>query len=684
MSQQKQPRVSVLMPVYNAEAFVGRAIDSVRAQTLEDWELVVVDDGSSDASASVIAARCAIDSRIQLHRQANRGIGGAMNQALALARAPWVAILDSDDLMYPARLARQLSFLESHPEITAVGSQFHTIDLNDTITGLDRHPVDSTDATEFMYGYFSLHHPTITARRSALLEVGGYREAPRRGCPDYRIFMELVLAGHRLANLPKILTAWRHSPEGATFGNSRQQTEDALDVRGGAFARLLKNAPGEALRIATRLAEIFPAGTELDDKARALRIGGLETPYLALLARPAGESLDPLKRAALVWLAGRETPQLPQLLEACDEPELATLARAHAGQCVAAGLPQRRADTPASAAARLRVRVRAVDLCALKPSAEEVLASIPEGSVLEILHETAPATPVASPRADLEVLHIAADAPARPSWSMGLAPGSADWVGFLEPSVTPSPAFWTHAVARLRDGIRVVHAQPEAWLTDARDISGAPIKDPTSDPRWTPDTLLGRRRTRLGHVVCAADALRDLPNWMRTIAPEISPLLAHLLLMETSSEVLTIANREWLPAVGQPAPTLAHLRRELGWWYLEGVEGVVPHPSGWERLDAGARQAVFLALDAAANQGRLRLHPGNLARVSAVFRASESPLLRRAAFRQMLATHPAQALAVLASRGRDEHLLGKLWSIGQRIRRRLSSRAAVTRKEAGS
>ena len=678
MSSPALPRISVLMPVYNAERFVGRAIDSVRAQTLQDWELVVVDDGSSDASAAVVATRCAQDSRIHLHRQANRGIGGAMNQALALARGSWVAILDSDDLMYPERLAHQLAFLDAHPGITAVGSQFHTIDLSDRITGLDRHPTDSTDATEFMYGYFCLHHPTITARRAALLEVGGYREEPRRGCPDYRIFMDLVCAGHRLANMPEVLTAWRHSPDGATFGNSRQQTEDALDVRARAFAQLLERAPDEALRIAARLGEVFPAGTELDDKARWLGLENLQTPYLSLLAGPRGHTLDPLARETQAWFAGRATPHLPALLETRGETALARLTDAHAGRGTAEALPPRPRRGQTTAAPRLRIRVRAADLPALRPTPDEVLASLPAGSLLEVLHATPPTIPTRCARDDLEIRDISADDRETGTWTAGLAAMTVDWVGFLEPAVTPSRAFWDSALEVLRSGIRVVHAQPERWLADACDTAGVPLKDPGHTPHWTPETLLGQRRTRLGHLVCSANALDVLPTWIRVTEPEVSPLLAHLLLMEEESAVLPLTNREWAPVVGTHSSPLAHLRQALGLWYLDGIAGILPTAAAWEALDAPARRATFRALDQAAQNSRLRLHPGNLPRLRALFGDCPDHPLGHKAFRSMLASHPSQALAVLADRDPVSHQLGKLWSIAQRVKRRLSPGARLT------
>jgi hypothetical protein len=310
----------------------------------------------------------------------------------------------------------------------------------------------------------------------------------------------------------------------------------------------------------------------------------------------------------------------------------------------------------------------------LRPSADEVLASLPAGTLVEVLHETAGVPPSLCTRAELEIRDIGADAPEAGSWAAGLAPGTSDWVGFLEPEVTPTRAFWDAALERLQGGIRVVHAQPERWLEDACDSAGAPVKDPGHAPRWTPDTLLGQRRTRLGHLVCRADALDNLPRWLRATEPAVSPLLSHRLLMAEQSAVLGFSNREWAPVIGTHQPALAHLRRALGLWYLDGIEGILPTPAVWETLDAHARTEVLKALEDATHHGSLRLHPGNVPQFCALFCVCAAHPLRQSAFRNMLASHPSQALAVLASRGVFSHQLGKLWSVAQRLRRRLTPR----------
>src|SRR3569833_3290166 len=115
------PRVSVLMAAYNSAAYIGVVFVCVFFFLLVVFVFFVVDDGSTDHSPGIIARYVEQDARVIVHRQENQGIGGATNQALGLARASYIAILDSDDTMEPARLAIQADYLDAHPDITAVG-----------------------------------------------------------------------------------------------------------------------------------------------------------------------------------------------------------------------------------------------------------------------------------------------------------------------------------------------------------------------------------------------------------------------------------------------------------------------------------------------------------------------------------------------------------------------------------
>jgi glycosyltransferase involved in cell wall biosynthesis len=126
-----RPKVSVYMPVYNAEEYVGRAIESILEQTLEDFEFLIVDDGSTDGSAGVIESYR--DSRIRLFRQENQGCYPARNAALREARGEYLANMDADDISLPERLEKQAAFLDRHPEVVLVGTRTYECDKDDTV-----------------------------------------------------------------------------------------------------------------------------------------------------------------------------------------------------------------------------------------------------------------------------------------------------------------------------------------------------------------------------------------------------------------------------------------------------------------------------------------------------------------------------------------------------------------------
>jgi glycosyltransferase involved in cell wall biosynthesis len=114
------PRVSVITPAYNAAPFLRETIESVRKQTVDDWEMVIVDDGSSDDTAAIIEEYAARDARIRLLTQGNSGPSAARNRAMSAARGAWFAFLDSDDLWLPEFLAHQLAVLERYPDTALV------------------------------------------------------------------------------------------------------------------------------------------------------------------------------------------------------------------------------------------------------------------------------------------------------------------------------------------------------------------------------------------------------------------------------------------------------------------------------------------------------------------------------------------------------------------------------------
>lgn len=200
------PRVTVFTPAYNRERYIGAAVRSVLAQTYADFELLVVDDGSTDATARIVADTP--DPRVRLERNAsNRGIPYTRNRGLELARGEYLAILDSDDLMLPGRLAAQVAFLDRHPDHVAAGSWSRPVDdAGRALRGVKRQPVRNADVQAHLLFRCCLNNRTVTARTAVWREYGYRAEFPR--CQDYDLLARVAPHG-RLANLPQVLVLGR-------------------------------------------------------------------------------------------------------------------------------------------------------------------------------------------------------------------------------------------------------------------------------------------------------------------------------------------------------------------------------------------------------------------------------------------------------------------------------------------
>ena len=204
------PRVSVLLPVYNAERFVRAAIDSVLAQTMPDFEIVVVDDGSTDDSVRLVQE--VGDDRIVLLTPGHSGVAGALNAGLEHCRSELVARLDADDLMEPNRLERQLAFLEARAELGGIASDFWVMDEDGRLIERADTPLRTVeDVTRHLRcgGRLVYCHPTVMYRRSAVLGVGGYDPTYEKS-EDVELFIRMYEAGRPLVVQPERLTRIRY------------------------------------------------------------------------------------------------------------------------------------------------------------------------------------------------------------------------------------------------------------------------------------------------------------------------------------------------------------------------------------------------------------------------------------------------------------------------------------------
>lgn len=196
------PKVTVLMPVFNRERFAGEAIRSVLEQDFDDFELLLVDDGSTDRTPEVLQTWKERDPRVVVLTLAeNQGITAALNAGLAHARGTYVARLDSDDLMTPGRLAAQVPVLDAHPEVVLVSCAFDIVDPdgNRLHTWREGGP---HEVAAFLLHFFSVvGHGTVMFRLADVREAGGYRQV--FACEDYDLWVRLLRRG-RIEMLPRI------------------------------------------------------------------------------------------------------------------------------------------------------------------------------------------------------------------------------------------------------------------------------------------------------------------------------------------------------------------------------------------------------------------------------------------------------------------------------------------------
>jgi glycosyltransferase involved in cell wall biosynthesis len=205
------PRVTVLMTVYNCEAFIRPSIKSVLQQTYRNFELLIIDDGSTDGTMEIV--KKFKDERIRiLKNPTNRGVAYSRKKALLSSKGEFVAILDADDISLPDRLRRQVEYLDGNPSVALIGASNYVIDDDGNI--IDRWVAPKTMNIirwKLLFGN-CFCHSTVMFRRLPAISVGGYDDSVFAG-EDYDLYVRLA-AKYELANIEAILVSWRRTVTG--------------------------------------------------------------------------------------------------------------------------------------------------------------------------------------------------------------------------------------------------------------------------------------------------------------------------------------------------------------------------------------------------------------------------------------------------------------------------------------
>ncbi len=202
-------KVTVLMPVYNAELFLKSTVESILFQTYKDFEFLIVDDGSIDGSSDILASFD--DPRIKIIRnKKNLGLIESLNKGLSSAVGEYVARMDADDIANPERLYKQINFLDNNPTITVVGSYMKVIDKQ----GVEKEDMGKPirDSADFIFSLFEgrarLFHPSVMYRKEAIIKCGGYNTR-FEAAEDYELWSRLALCGHKAAVIEEPLVKYR-------------------------------------------------------------------------------------------------------------------------------------------------------------------------------------------------------------------------------------------------------------------------------------------------------------------------------------------------------------------------------------------------------------------------------------------------------------------------------------------
>jgi Glycosyl transferase family 2 len=241
------PRVSVVMPAYNAEDYVSLAIDSVLGQSFADFELIVVDDGSTDSTPAIVKGFD--DARVRYGQTSGRaGAGGARNAGLGLARGKYVAFLDADDLAYPKRLATQFAYMEAQPETALLGAGYDVIDAAGRVLATVTNPSGTASVRLKMLFDNVIATSLAFARRDVLLDVGLFDGSLAAGAEDHDMWSR-VASRFPIARLPDVLGAYRD--HGA--GTYRAGSAGADAMRARVVGRVIESCLGVEVSLGTAM-----------------------------------------------------------------------------------------------------------------------------------------------------------------------------------------------------------------------------------------------------------------------------------------------------------------------------------------------------------------------------------------------------------------------------------------------
>jgi glycosyltransferase involved in cell wall biosynthesis len=229
----------VLLPVRDAAPWLASSLASLARQTLADHEVIAIDDGSTDASGEILERAARSDRRLLVRHTPPRGLPAALEFALSLARAPWIARHDADDISHRTRLGRQLEWLECHADVDVLGTCIRLFPASATGLGMRRWAswhnslLTHDDMRRELLIDSPLAHGTLMARKTVLESAGGWHE--RGWAEDLDLWLRLFEHGARFAKLETTLYGWRQHRDSATRTDPRYSRSRFLSLKSAAL-----------------------------------------------------------------------------------------------------------------------------------------------------------------------------------------------------------------------------------------------------------------------------------------------------------------------------------------------------------------------------------------------------------------------------------------------------------------
>ena len=302
--------ISIVLPVRNAVGTLDECFHSICSQSFPYFEVIVINDGSSDDSTALLEHWCHQDKRIKLFHQKAEGLVVALNKGLALAQGEFIARMDADDIMHPLRLQTQLEYLTRHKEIDLLATQVELFAEHVIKSGYQEYIrwqnncLSPRDIADEIYIESPIAHPSVMVRRCAIQRMGGYRQGDFP--EDYDLWLRMLHSGMKLAKLPQTLLKWRDS-DSRTSRTDERYASDRFD-------RLRAFYLAKDSRLCSKRPLVF-WGAGRKTRARVRLLGKIPQAWIDVDPKKIGKIYDNAKVEGLAWLrAHKNKRQKPFVL----------------------------------------------------------------------------------------------------------------------------------------------------------------------------------------------------------------------------------------------------------------------------------------------------------------------------------------------------------------------------------